>query len=707
WSMDLKLLSRVVNDDHISLYDFVTVVEKRIKSLSLFGGDEVVKKRRLTEDTSLTIIDVASAEKSVIPVGQTLTEEATALGPMDLNDPVYNMSDSDDDSIEDSDSKQPKAQFSDVLQSLGISSLRNRRVKRKRGQFLVEDLAEFHSAWDCIDASSEVGSFEHVFSLIQKLSEIRKVPTSGLGQSVNSDVKDLLNSILRQALIQTPHNKKVYSIEQLALHMNINSPFETDKFADVTCFGDYFEKLGYTLTHSETPLIEVRNIPGLRNFSRPFRRGEHSETEVTKYLALDVPIVLPIPLELVKLAQIIPSVLYRIEGFCLMHETRISLNQPQITMDTMREVFTASSALESYSYERLEILGDAFLKLASSADLFHRYPNANEGDLSKMRSSVVSNQNLFNVAKRFDFGGLMVVAPFKPKLWSPPRLFVLGDTQPLEIQRKFSEKRLADFVEAFIGASFVNGGVESSINLLHTFGLVNETALTILGTKDLKSDWSLDESATFAPTITFSNDGFNLEKLESRIGYKFRNEKLASQAMTHQSYSLNLPSYEALEFLGDAVLDWIVMQYLFHTYSTLSPDKLTDLRQAAVNNESFCRLAVSIGLQGHLRHSVPSLTTQLTTYLAHLSTPGVLDLDPIDVTQEGPKVLGDLFEALVGAIYVDSGYSLATVWQVMKPVLSGFWLRFVNPLVVSKSPVRQMHEHLQSIGFETDEVWYQ
>ncbi|ORY53276.1 hypothetical protein BCR33DRAFT_779585 [Rhizoclosmatium globosum] len=166
-----------------------------------------------------------------------LSEEATALGPMDLNDPVYNMSDSDDDSIEDSDSKQPKAQFSDVLQSLGISSLRNRRVKRKRDQFLVEDLAELHSAWDCIDASSEVGSFEHVFSLIQKLSEIRKVPTSGLGQSVNSDVKDLLNSILRQALIQTPHNKKVYSIEQLALHMNINSPFETDKFADVTVLG--------------------------------------------------------------------------------------------------------------------------------------------------------------------------------------------------------------------------------------------------------------------------------------------------------------------------------------------------------------------------------------------------------------------------------------------------------------------------------------
>ncbi|ORY53275.1 ribonuclease III [Rhizoclosmatium globosum] len=331
-------------------------------------------------------------------------------------------------------------------------------------------------------------------------------------------------------------------------------------------------------------------------------------------------------------------------------------------MDTMREVFTASSALESYSYERLEILGDAFLKLASSADLFHRYPNANEGDLSKMRSSVVSNQNLFNVAKRFDFGGLM----------------------PLEIQRKFSEKRLADFVEAFIGASFVNGGVESSINLLHTFGLVNETALTILGTKDLKSDWSLDESATFAPTITFSNDGFNLEKLESRIGYKFRNEKLASQAMTHQSYSLNLPSYEALEFLGDAVLDWIVMQYLFHTYSTLSPDKLTDLRQAAVNNESFCRLAVSIGLQEHLRHIHGSCRCDT----------------------EGPKVLGDLFEALVGAfmlIRVTACDSVASD----EALLSGFWLRFVNPLVVSKSPVRQMHEHLQSIGFETDEVWYQ
>ncbi|KAI9344891.1 hypothetical protein BDR26DRAFT_168821 [Obelidium mucronatum] len=698
WGLDWSLVHKVVEDIRIPLYDWLTVVETRLKQVARTDGEQGRRKKpRL--DSEATIVKTE--------------ERAAVLGVMDPSNPIYAVSDSesdsDDEDFEDGEENGNRTEFADIVQSLGLMVKKKEQAnkfKRKRGSVVSDaELLDFAGIWESFRVDNPTGSFECLFEYVQRFLEAGRIPVSGFdGHTNEGELKDMLNGILQQALVETSHNKRVYAPSKLMQHMNSNTHFQTDKFLDVNTFSKYFEKLGYSVLHREAPMIEVLNIPSLRNYTRPFRPSE-PPLEAFKFLALDVCTVLPVSMEFLRMAQVLPSILHRLQSFCLMDETRTELEMPELTIQTLQQTFTCTSALESYSYERLEILGDAFLKFATSADLLKRHPNSDEGRLSSLRSAVVSNQNLFNVARKFGFGGILVVSPFKPRNWRPPSVFWDRGSQHSQAQGKFSIKRLADFVEALIGCALVDGGANSAAKLMIKFGLLDSRAIDIVGGNHILS-MGLTESAEFKPVVVVSNSGFNLEKLQTCIGYTFKNELLARQAMTHLSYVHKSQSYETLEFLGDAVLDWIIMQYLYSTYTTLSPEVLTDLRQAAVNNESFCRLAASIGLHDFLLHTSPATAVQLTSYLIHLSMPGAIEMDPLDVTQEGPKVLGDLFEAIVGAVFVDSGYNLSIVWEMLKPLMSGFLARYVTPAVVSKSPIRQMHEYFQSVGFEPDEVWY-
>lgn len=79
--------------------------------------------------------------------------------------------------------------------------------------------------------------------------------------------------------------------------------------------------------------------------------------------------------------------------------------------------------------------------------------------------------------------------------------------------------------------------------------------------------------------------------------------------MTHASYSPNrlTDCYQRLEFLGDAVLDYLITRHLFEDPRLHSPGALTDLRSALVNNTIFASLAVRHGFHKHFRHLSPGL----------------------------------------------------------------------------------------------------
>ena len=121
-------------------------------------------------------------------------------------------------------------------------------------------------------------------------------------------------------------------------------------------------------------------------------------------------------------------------------------------------------------------------------------------------------------------------------------------------------------------------------------------------------------------------------RLEERLGHKFANQQLLEQALTHRSAaSLN---NERLEFLGDSILSFIVATALYHRRHEANEGTLTRLRASLVRKETLATLARSIRLGEHL-----------------ILGPGELKSGGRD----RDSILADAFEALVGAMYLDSG----------------------------------------------------
>ncbi len=142
----------------------------------------------------------------------------------------------------------------------------------------------------------------------------------------------------------------------------------------------------------------------------------------------------------------------------------------------------------------------------------------------------------------------------------------------------------------------------------------------------------------------------DLEALQKRIGYIFNNPDLLLQALTHRS-SLNenyelTDDNERLEFLGDAVLDLVATSLLFRQFTDLSEGELTCLRSALVRTEQLSRLASKF-----------ALGQRIILGRGEEGSGG----------RQRSSLLCDTFEALVGAIYLDS--DIHSVSKFLEPLL--------------------------------------
>ena len=131
-----------------------------------------------------------------------------------------------------------------------------------------------------------------------------------------------------------------------------------------------------------------------------------------------------------------------------------------------------------------------------------------------------------------------------------------------------------------------------------------------------------------------------MEKLCERIGYRFRNSSLLETALTHPSYGgdHHVPHYQRLEFLGDAVLELAVSQYLYAELPEVDEGKLTRIRAALVREETLCRAARRIGLGEFIRLSVGETHSG---------------------GRNKPSILADVMEAVFAAVYLDGGFDQA------------------------------------------------
>jgi len=132
----------------------------------------------------------------------------------------------------------------------------------------------------------------------------------------------------------------------------------------------------------------------------------------------------------------------------------------------------------------------------------------------------------------------------------------------------------------------------------------------------------------------------DLKQLEKSVGVKFKDINLLRQSMVHRSYlnenpDFGLPHNERLEFLGDAVLEIIVTEYLFIKFPETPEGDLTNWRASLVNSKMLSLVAQEIKLEGHL----------------YLSRGEAKDNN----SKARQYILANAVEALIGAIYLDRG----------------------------------------------------
>lgn len=129
-----------------------------------------------------------------------------------------------------------------------------------------------------------------------------------------------------------------------------------------------------------------------------------------------------------------------------------------------------------------------------------------------------------------------------------------------------------------------------------------------------------------------------MNDLEKKIAYAFKDTNLLTMALTHSSRANELKkkesSNERLEFLGDSVLNIVVSDYLYKTYTDMPEGELTKQRASLVCEKSLCKFAKEI-----------NLGTYLYLGRGEMNTGG----------RERSSILADTFEAVIAAIYLDSG----------------------------------------------------
>lgn len=160
-----------------------------------------------------------------------------------------------------------------------------------------------------------------------------------------------------------------------------------------------------------------------------------------------------------------------------------------------------------------------------------------------------------------------------------------------------------------------------------------------------------------------------LDALQARMGYVFKNRALLVEALTTPAYAKlhGVPSYERLEFLGDAVAKLVMAQSLYDEPAGKDQETMTKQRNILESNRVMAARAVELGIEGHVISLVP-------------------------ISKDDTGVLSDVLEALCGAMYLDSGKDLATV----KEKLVGPILQRADSFI-DMSPDHQKNQFIEAV----------
>jgi len=165
---------------------------------------------------------------------------------------------------------------------------------------------------------------------------------------------------------------------------------------------------------------------------------------------------------------------------------------------------------------------------------------------------------------------------------------------------------------------------------------------------------------------------FDVNRLQNKINAKFNNQALLEQALTHRSIGQN--NNERLEFLGDAILGFIVADAIYTKFPSADEGIMSRLRAHIVNGDALADVAQQL-----------KLSDELVLGQGEMKSGG----------KHRASILADAVEAIIGALYKDQGLTCASDWvlRVFKVKLEALSLD-----LATKDPKTQLQEYMQARG---------
>ncbi|TPX72392.1 hypothetical protein SpCBS45565_g00534 [Spizellomyces sp. 'palustris'] len=479
------------------------------------------------------------------------------------------------------------------------------------------------------------------------------------------------------ALHSSVHHNRLYLVDKVHDDVTPYShwPIEEGKFPTIGRF--YEARLRYREPiHTAQPMIEARRLPYITQTTM------EKQSTSPEYLIPQCCTIYPMPAHILRGAALhLPILLQHLQHRLLASDLKyygfddvMSDDYLHGSVEDLQAALTAPVADPTVNYERLETFGDSFLKIHQSLHLYATYPTCNEGRLTLMRNTLERNTALRACAMKLGLEGYVLGTGLSRREWTPPEQLGGGGSV-----HKLSDKTVADVVEAIIGACLCGGGIRGGAGAV----------VKLLGS-GYETDWGIYSQRLAESRRTRSSRGMEpiVRQVEQAIGYQFKDMTLAIEALVHASENrgvAEIGSYQRLEFLGDAVLGFVVTRHLYAISPPLSPAALSEFRSELVNNQFLSWVSWTLGLTKHIQYNDLALESAITHFghqmervTSGVSTPrfktsafkGPLYWKELDAA---PKSTGDVYEAILGAVFVDSGFDVEAPWGVVLRTLVEPW----------------------------------
>ncbi|XP_019181100.1 PREDICTED: endoribonuclease Dicer homolog 2-like isoform X2 [Ipomoea nil] len=512
----------------------------------------------------------------------------------------------------------------------------------------------------------------------------------------------LFSCLLESSLVSTPHNGNLYCIVGIFDHLDGSSSLKMGRKGSIT-YKEYYKEKYVELCFETELLLNGKHIPKVQNYlSRGEARKARSDASVELPPELCEVIMSPVPISTFYSFSCLPSIMHRFESLLVAScFKRMFMDQCTrnvvVPTSTILEAITTNLCQEKDCMESLETLGDSFLKYATSQHLFKTYPNDQEGLLTAKRKGMISNSQLYKLAYNRKIPGFIRDEQFDPKTWVGPGDYSIDSKLDEECvltsgklysrgRRKMDNETIADVTEALIGAFLSTAGEIAALSFLRWLGLdIDFIDAPIVGNFPLNAEQMV-----------------NVKRLESDslLNYTFRDPSLLVEALTHGSYIPHgTQSYQRLEFLGDAVLDYAVTRHFYDQYPGLSPGCLTELRSESVNNACYALSSVKAGLHNYILHSSTALRSSIADFVKNIEQSSASSTFGWVLKTSFPWVLADIIESIAGAIYLDSGLRTDIVFEKIRPVLEPM----VTPESLRLNPVKELTELCQKRKYRMKE----